>query len=139
MKVVILTALLFATSLYSYDDEIDKVSFYVNGDLITTTSDMKGKELHLNIYHGDTVKLVVWTDWGGHFNSRIDIADINGLNIMTIEPNRDNRYDATYWLLSHDYAKLKGPHKFILHYDSSTDIEPWEFALLTINKEEGSR
>ncbi len=119
--------LIFFSIMYSaiYADGVDKISIYINNRFITTTNEMKDHNLNLIINDGDTVKFVVWTDWGGQFNSSIDVWDSVSKKIYTMEKINDRQYEATFYYIVNSKF-INDRHRFVLNYNS-TKIEPWEF------------
>lgn len=139
MNKIILLMVALTMHAHSYADGIDKVTIYVNDSIITTTNEMKYKDISLNVKKGDTIKFVVWTDWGGQLNSTIKLKGKDGKILYELIPLRDYKYEKTFLLTHIDENLFDNQISLTLFYNPESNVQPWEFCKIIIKRDEGSR
>lgn len=139
MNKIIFLIVVMTINAHSYDDGIDKVTIYLNDTIITTTNDLKNKEITINVKKEDTIKFVVWTDWGGQINSTIEIKGKDGVILNELTPLRDYKYEKTFLLTHIDKKLINNKIGLTLFYNPEMNVKPWEFCKIILKRDEGSR
>lgn len=134
MKPFLLFALILFSKL-SYADGLDQLKIYINNQLVATVYQGNYQTLELPVSDGDTLKFVVWTDWGGMEESTIGIFD-HGSSEQLVLLNRTNNweYKATFQQIVH--PDLIGSElSLVFNFSPKVNVN-WKFARVVLKEKE---
>lgn len=135
MKKFFLLSVFIVSAFISRADFMDFVDIYKNGELIWSMNTSYGPPPEIAVSLGDTLIFKARTDWDLLFKATLDINDAAGAVDTTLYRIPNNSPGADFMLIV-DERVIEQTLNFRLNYNTKTEMEPFDFALIKLARKE---